>query len=165
MDQLVHMLQTQRDLQINSFGSDPCTLEGPAKVFFIRWNQQAANAELFEMLDETGWKVWATSRHVNADEAFKEMIDCWHFFMNILLAIYGEEIEKYGMQWLADQFTEQYLAKKEVNAKRQTDGYDGIFGKCPACHRDRKETEKVSLANGWRTVYCICGHIWENVLL
>ncbi len=139
MDSLVNMLQRQRDLQTLSFKKDPCTMTVEERAAFIKWNQQALNAELFEMLDEVGWKEWATSRHINADAAFKEMVDAWHFFMNILLAIYGPLVEREGVESLAHAFQRAYLDKREVNATRQAEGYDGVAGKCPGCHRDLKE--------------------------
>lgn len=163
MDSLVAMLQAQRALQIESFGSDPCALEGEARTEFIRWNQQALTAELFEMLDETGWKPWATSRHVHADLAFKEMIDGWHFFMNILLAIHGPQIIQLGDSWaeeLAVLFNQRYFEKKEINAQRQIDGYDGVTGKCEKCKRDLatvKLTWYRFREDGSKIMCCPCG--------
>ena len=38
------------------------------------------------------------------------------------------------------ELRERYLAKRVVNAQRQADGYDGVAGKCPRCHRDYLES-------------------------
>ena len=163
MESIVAMLQAQRALQIESFGSDPCALTGAERTEFIRWNQQALVAETFEMLDETGWKPWATSRHVNEDLAFKEMIDAWHFFMNILLAIHGPAILAWGETWaeeLAVMFNLRYFEKKQINAQRQVDGYDGITGKCQKCHRDLATVKLTSYRfdeKHQRIMCCPCG--------
>lgn len=165
MDRLADMLQAQRALQVDSFGLDPCALEGEELAEFIRWNQQALVAETFEMLDEVGWKPWASSRHVNVDPLRKEMVDAIHFFMNILLAAHGPDVLEYGETWLSDLFYLDYLSKREVNAERQANGYDGLSGKCPKCHRDRDETKLTDESAGYRTVYCPCGHVYENGLI
>jgi dimeric dUTPase (all-alpha-NTP-PPase superfamily) len=150
VDRLTEMLKAQRALQVDSFKQDPCLLEGEERIEFIRWNVLALEDELHEMLQETGWKPWATSRHVNADAAIKEMIDAWHFFMNLLLAIMGPEIGidlvvgRIPEEVFTDIFVVRYLDKVKVNAQRQKDGYDGLTGKCVKCHRDLAEIKPVS---------------------
>lgn len=166
MDMLIEMLQAQRDLQIKSFGKDPCTLSEAERALFIRWNQQALVAETFEMLDEVGWKEWASSRHINEEYASKEMTDAWHFFMNIMLAIHGPSVVDYGVAWLAERFARNYTNKNAVNAKRQVDGYDGIAGKCTSCKRDLAEVEfsTITNASGLTAKACQCGYPLPTLL-
>ncbi|AYN55899.2 deoxyuridine triphosphatase [Microbacterium phage Coltrane] len=127
-DRLQQLLNSQEDLQINSYGNSPAGLlpENPeAAIEFIRWNVLALTDELHELLAETGWKPWATSRHVNLTAARGELVDAFHFFMNLALVLNMDGTELF----------EQYQAKRAKNAKRQEDGYDGVTGKCPGCKR------------------------------
>lgn len=159
-DRLAQMLKLQRELQVESFKLDPAELDDEMRMEFIRWNTLALVAELVEMLDETGWKPWATSNHVHGEPALKEMVDAWHFFMNILWAIAGGGHGDADV--LAEAFTERYLAKRKVNAERQAEGYDGVTGKCPGCKRDLAEVEVRHVAPRVGDVgfsYCGgCGH-------
>ena len=124
--QLQKMLNAQRELQIEAYGKDPTLLNGDERADFIRWNMLALNNEILgEALDETGWKPWATSRHINQQAFHGEMVDGWHFFMNLMLVS--------GMT--ADDLERGYYLKRAKNAKRQVDGYDGVAGKCRKCKR------------------------------
>ena len=125
MADLNDMLEAQRQLQINSYGKDPAVLEGEERVEFIRWNVLALEDELHEALGEVGWKPWATSRHVNEPEFKGELVDAWHFFMNLILVGHIT----------ADEFLIGYFSKRTINANRQEDGYDGVTGKCVGCGR------------------------------
>lgn len=123
---IAEMLELQRELQINSYGKDPAhILDGPERMDFIRWNVLALEDELHEALAETGWKPWAKSQHVNEQAFAGEMVDAWHFFMNLMLVghMSAETLEK------------GYLAKRLKNAARQRDGYDGVSTKCQLCKR------------------------------
>lgn len=124
-DNLEQMLSAQHKMQINSFGNNPNTLEGEEAVEFIRWNALALTDELHEALAETGWKPWATSKHVNRDAFIGELVDAFHFFMNLMLVV----------DCTAGEFTAAYFAKRDLNIKRQAEGYDGIAGKCHECKR------------------------------
>lgn len=134
------MLRMQNELQKVMGpvkGRTPADLEPEERATFLTWNAFALEDEIHEAMQETGWKPWATSRHLNADLMMKEMVDAWHFFMNILLTI-GAEM-KLGPDEVADLFTKHYIIKHTINAQRQAEGYDGIAGKCSQCHRDLKE--------------------------
>lgn len=133
------MLKAQRDLQVESFGLDPVELQDEERIEFIRWNTLALINELQEMLSETGWKPWATSKHVNGAAAFGELVDAWHFFMNLMWAVSGQGALG-DADVLADEFIERYFAKRTRNAERQAEGYDGVTGKCPSCKRDMAES-------------------------
>lgn len=118
------MFDSQLDLQKNVYGVNPSELSDVDKMEFIRSMILACTDELHEALNETGWKPWATSNHIN-DEAFKnELVDAWHFMMNLMLVIDMNATELY----------KRYLAKRAKNIKRQEDGYDGL-DKCPLCKR------------------------------
>lgn len=143
MSALVQMFNAQRDLQIKAYGKDPSTIVDPEEqVQFIKDMVLAASDELHEFLGEIGWKPWATSRHINTEDAKGELVDLWHFFMNLMLAI--------GMTPL-DLF-EGYMEKRGRNIKRQADGYDGVAGKCQSCGRaldDLAKKRGISVSSAW----------------
>lgn len=119
-------LEETRKLQIEAYGRDPRLLEGEERIEFIRWNTLAVVNEVMEMLDETGWKPWATSRHVNEDAAGGEVVDVLHFVANLLLA--------FG--WDDGKLDAAYLRKMLKNRARMASGtYDGVSGKCSGCKR------------------------------
>lgn len=119
-------LEETRALQIQAFGKDPLALEGEDRIEWIRWNVLAATDELHEMLNETGWKPWATSRHVNEKAAGGELVDVLHFVANLLLAV----------GWEDGTLEDAYVAKMQKNRDRMASGtYDGLTGKCKVCKR------------------------------
>lgn len=122
---LEKMLHAQRMLQIESFNLDPAELQDEERIEFIRWNVIALFSEINEVLNETGWKPWATSRHVNDTRCLLELVDVFHFFMNLLWATYGQDVLG-DAPTLAEVFTEEYMRKRDVNAQRQREGYTGV---------------------------------------
>lgn len=137
MPEFDRWLQMQRKLQIQAFDKDPALLEGDERATFMTWNSAALVFELGEAMDEVGWKPWATSRHMNREAFIAEMVDLLHFAGNLLLCA----AQVYDSGWvdvkgLAEEVWQAYEAKHEVNLKRQEDGYDGVAGKCPKCHRE-----------------------------
>lgn len=125
MRSLAEMMDAQQHLQeiINGKRLDQFTDE--ERMEALRINVLALIKELGEALDETGWKPWATSNHINA-YAFKgEIVDAWHFLMNLMLHV--------GMT--PEDLYDGYFIKHRINLKRQRDGYDGVTGKCPQCKR------------------------------
>ncbi len=125
-DRLTWMFHKQEELQRNAYGKSPLEIEDDEeRVRFIKDMVLAAEDELHEALAEVGWKPWATSRHIN-EEAFKgELVDLFHFFMNLCLVV----------KMTPQELHERYAEKRERNIKRQQEGYDGIAGKCPYCKR------------------------------
>ncbi len=89
----------------------------------MRLNVLALENEPHEALAETGWKPWATSNHINVERFHGELVDAWHFFMNLMLHS--------GMT--AETLTTLYYAKREINITRQNNGYTGVTEKCPGC--------------------------------
>lgn len=140
---ITEFLNMQRQLQINmkeanpTQGGDPYLMEPEELAVFITWNFTALVKELGEALDEVGWKPWASSRHVHYPAGLHEMVDGWHFFLNIMLGM-GAWASK-PPEELGDEFTSYYRIKNAKNLQRQVEGYDGVTGKCPHCKRDLAE--------------------------
>jgi dimeric dUTPase (all-alpha-NTP-PPase superfamily) len=124
-DRLDFMLRTQREFQemINGYPLD--TQDDETRIENIKTSVLAALDELHEALGEVGWKPWATSRHINTEAFRSELIDVWHFLMNLFLHA--------GMN--GDDITRLYIDKQAKNRARQRNGYDGVAGKCPSCKR------------------------------
>ena len=126
LDRLGEMFELQGDLQRNTYGCHPADIPDPeARIQFIKDMKLAADAELQEFLDEVGWKPWASSRHINEEAAQGELVDLFHFFMNLCMAV----------SLTPDQLFEKYRTKRQKNIRRQAEGYDGVTGKCPDCGR------------------------------
>lgn len=124
-DSLAQMFGEQRQLQIKSYGKDPSALEGEERIQFIKDMKLALDDELAEFLAEVGWKPWASSRHVNVEPAQGELVDVFHFFMNLCMVV--------GLT--PEALHEKYMLKRQKNADRQRDGYDGVTTKCAKCKR------------------------------
>ena len=124
-DRLAIMLNMQSELQEKSFGTRVEDLEGVDRIQFFKEMRLALEDELGEAMDEMGWKIWATSKHFNQEAVKGELVDAWHFFMNLCIVA--------GMD--AEELFERYLKKHNVNVSRQADGYDGVSTKCPKCKR------------------------------
>ena len=131
-------LETTALLQIIAYGRDPRDLvedDGHGQLTeegaeFFRWNVLAAQAELVELLNEAGWKPWATSRHFNREQIIGEAVDALHFIANLLrmTGCTGHELSA------------RYRGKQLVNLDRQIASYDGVTGKCRVCKRDLAES-------------------------
>lgn len=160
-DRLELMLEMQRELQKKHMkDGDPALLEGDQMADFMRWNAFALIDEISEAMQEVGWKPWATSRHINKEAFLKEMVDAFHFFMNLLIC---------GTQGLpssiiADTFTRLYLEKNAENARRQVEGYDGVEEKCPHCRRDLQSVgiSQVATPSGVIVRCRGCGEVIEG---
>lgn len=129
---LAHLLQLQYDLQ---FEIPPprnvMQLVGQERVEFIRWNYIALVDELHEALQEISWKPWASAEFFNRELFLKELVDAFHFFMNLLLVAAPTP----AVNDLAHEFVQLYLKKREINRERHAAGYDGVSDKCPNCKR------------------------------
>ena len=147
---LERMLVLQAGLQKMINGKPIDQFTDAERMEAIRVNVLACTDELHEALGETGWKPWATSNHINTESFHSELVDAFHFFMNLMLHS--------GMT--AQQLFDGYVAKNRRNWERYKDGtYDGIKGKCPGCKRDYydagvecKPTPDGAEASGWCTV-------------
>lgn len=91
------------------------------RVAFIKEHSIHLNQEINEMLYELPyfkpWKDYSklSDWHEQAmiEKAKMELIDAWHFFMNIALAL----------GFTPDQFYQMYTAKNQENHRRQDEGY------------------------------------------
>lgn len=84
----------------------------------------AATDELHEAMNETGWKSWASSRHVNEEEIKDELTDTWLFLLNLMLSV----------NMTAEDLYSRYAKKRASNERRHRERYQGIE-KCPTCKR------------------------------
>lgn len=125
-DFLTKMFVEQRMLQLKSYGKDPGQITDPEeRIQFIKDMDLALNDEMAEFRGEIGWKPWATSRHVNEEAAQGELVDAFHFFMNLCMAVNMTPLMLF----------EKYMLKRQKNADRQAAGYDGVSTKCAQCGR------------------------------
>lgn len=119
------IFEMQHDLQAKISENCPCSMTTDESIEFIRNNVLAATAELHEALDETGWKPWATSRHINRDAFKSELVDVLKFYMNLMIVT--------EITW--EEIIEGFHKKHKVNFERLVNGYDGVSTKCPGCKR------------------------------
>lgn len=114
------MLQMQRKFQ-ERLGADFESMSTQDRVAFIKEYSIHLNQEINEMLYELPYfKPWKDySGLTKADEqmmfekAKMELIDAWHFFMNMML----------GLGMTADEMYTMYIAKNRENHRRQDAGY------------------------------------------
>lgn len=126
MDRLSEMLDMQRDLQVTAYHRDPSTLDISDKIQFIKDMHIAITDELHELLGEVDWKPWTHGdRGINYAGAKKELVDVWHFFMNLMIVL----------DVTPDELFAFYTKKRQVNINRQNNEYDGVSTKCPKCKR------------------------------
>lgn len=124
----VTMYRAQTNLQRDTYlgGKHPTELDDAAKMEYLRTNFLALFNEVNEAMDETGWKPWATSNHINYEAYRSELVDAFHFFLNLLFTA--------GIT--PHEFFNKFMEKNDRNRQRQVEGYDGLKGKCPGCKRD-----------------------------
>ena len=120
------LLDRQRDIQrVFLNGPTPVELPPDRKMAFLMETGLALIKEMGEALDETGWKPWASSNHINSDAYRGELADVFIFLMNAMLID--------GMT--TDELWRLVEAKQQINLDRQRNGYDGVSTKCPGCKR------------------------------
>lgn len=154
MDRLNQMVNLQRALQANSFiGQDPATLKIDDKIRYIKDMILGLEDELHEVMGEMSWKPWTVGeKSINADGVKKELVDAWHFLMNIMVAV----------DMSGDELYKMYMKKRAVNEARMESGtYDGKSTKCPGCKRALEDVtlQDIKLPNSDITdiVFCQCG--------
>lgn len=108
VDKLEIMFQKQAVLQ-RELGND--NLEW--NVEYIKVNILAITDEIMEVLRETPWKPWKKQQVFDKDKYKEELVDTFHFFMNLCLA--G------GMN--ADELFMRYNRKNAINHLRKKKGY------------------------------------------
>lgn len=123
-EKLEAMFAQQRAFQ-ESLGMDYDNMTNLDRIYEFKEMKLALEMELAEALDEMGWKPWASSKHFNQLAVQGELVDAWHFFMNLCFIA--------GMT--PEDLMAGYLVKNAKNKKRQVEGYDGVSTKCPHCKR------------------------------
>lgn len=125
VDALQTMMHQQLAMQRDTYGIDYVNMTDEERIHHFKEMLHALNDEMHEALGEMGWKPWASSKHFNTDAIQGELIDAWHFFMNLL--------------WISKmtpgELFEKYQAKRLKNIQRQVEGYDGVSTKCAGCRR------------------------------
>ena len=92
------------------------------RAAFLRDHFVFCNQEMQEMLYEIPffkhWKDYSKMTDEEIEEAYdkakEELIDAWHFFINIML----------GLGMTAEELFTRYLDKHKENIRRQDEGYD-----------------------------------------
>lgn len=98
----------------------------------IRTSALAMIVETAEALQEAPWKPWAVSAGTspfNKPAYTAELVDVWHFFINLCLL--GNVS--------ADDIYAGYMRKQRINRQRQLEGYSDRKDKCAGCGRDVNE--------------------------
>lgn len=120
MDRLETMLQMQKDLQ-ERLGTDFGSLSTADKATFMRNHRGYLEDEIAEALYEMPmYKLWKNYDKLSEEDYRQawqkvkmELVDAWHFFMNLLLCA----------GFTAEEFFEMYMAKNKENHRRQDAGY------------------------------------------
>lgn len=120
VDPLEHMLEMQKEFQDRVDPRYDSDLK--ERAAFLRDHFVFCDQELQEMLYEVPffkhWKSYSNMTDEEIVEAFSkakdELIDAWHFFMNLSIGL--------GMD--AEEFYQRYLDKHKENIRRQDEGYD-----------------------------------------
>lgn len=131
---LADLLEEQRRLELK-FGVDFDVMSIDERVQFIKDMVLAVEDEAHEALKEVSWKPWQRGpRYVNYDAYNGELVDVFHLVLCLMLA----------GNMTAGDLVRGYREKRELNAKRQAEGYTGR-DKCPICARalDDAKTECV----------------------
>jgi dimeric dUTPase (all-alpha-NTP-PPase superfamily) len=108
MDKLDYIFKMQEDLQKRLGYNYKEFNNNYFNLMFI-----GAITELCEMLEKTKWKPWKKSANNDITEIQKEIIDAWHFLIN--LSIHA------GMS--SDYLFNMYINKNNINHERQKNGY------------------------------------------
>ena len=117
LDMMLHMQQVFQE----RLGTRFDTMTARDRVAFIKEHSIHLNQEVNEMLYELPyfkpWKDYSDITEANEMRAIAkaqmELIDAWHFFMNMML----------GLGIDAEGFYNMYMAKNRENHRRQDAGY------------------------------------------
>ena len=151
---LQEIFDRQLSLQNQAYGKDLVAIGnggGEAMAQEVKDNILALEDELHEALNEVGWKPWATSRHMNREAYLSELVDALHFLVNLYALGGGDAMDMF----------ERYLKKNNRNRERQLEGYDGIKGKCPGCHR-ALDDPAVECQQGIYQTWCTATKQWYD---
>lgn len=118
-DRLTHMFTKQHELQERLGTIQKIKISPKMQQCFIDKMILAVHEEASEILRETSSKHksmpfgWKENNTFNTLEYKKEVIDLWHFVMNLWLAVDGTP----------DDFYQLYLLKNQTNHCRQDENY------------------------------------------
>lgn len=146
--------EIQQAMQREVFGNDVRLMPPVVLAAWIKENVFWATDELHELIQEVpAAKPWANTETIHKDAAFGELIDHFHFMMNILDAL-GKTPR---------DLLDGYVKKQKRNVARQKSGYTGE-DKCPGCRRAWDDIDAVREGSRTRlavtnladetTVYC-----------
>jgi hypothetical protein len=132
LDRLQALVTRQYQLQqtLGELPGDDATNED--RIIYLRTMVLACIDELLEALNETGWKPWALSDHINEAAAFGELSDALQFLLNAFFAVSPKGMTP---EWIARAIDDRHMAKVKVNIARHEQGYDGVSTKCTICRR------------------------------
>lgn len=150
---LTSMIELQRQLQTRSFGFDFEAMTEQERVEYLRWNVLALTDELHEILSETSWKPWAKTTYIHDEKAFNELVDAFHFLMNLMLVIFPT----LDSGRLAQELATRYAKKNAVNVKRSEMNYDGKTTKCDGCRRALDDPGMIHNLDGVNFECASCG--------
>lgn len=113
------MFQHQKNLQ-SKLGTFNKIKDESMKQKFINQMLLAVHEEAVEIMRETKYKNpdcvefgWKKTQLFNEENYKEEIVDLFHFVMNLSLAV--------GME--AEEFYERYCNKNKINHDRQDEGY------------------------------------------
>jgi dimeric dUTPase (all-alpha-NTP-PPase superfamily) len=108
MDRLKDLFRRQIGFQY-LIGNFPLIIE---RQKYINEQALALIVETTEALQETNWKSWKKSNGYNEEKFKEELIDCWHFLINLTLTVMSDE-----------EFYKKFIEKNDINYKRQSENY------------------------------------------
>lgn len=124
-DKLNQIIEMQQDYQ-RQLGHDFEKMTLCKRIAYILEMSYALEDEVHESTKEVGWKSWARSKHINEEAYRSELIDCFFFLLNLMLAARMTPLDIFR----------GYKAKLAKNLARIRDRYDGKSTKCPVCKRE-----------------------------
>ena len=110
-DKLKDMFERQKKFQelLKNF---PITLVTQRKELINNFSL-ALIVETTEALQETNWKPWQKNGFYDKSKFQNEIVDCWHFLINLSLIAFDNE----------EDFYRKFIEKNNENIKRQERGY------------------------------------------
>jgi len=146
-DRWARMLIRQYQLQTETFGFDPPLLQGRERGDYVTWNVVALEDELHEAMQELSWKPWATDDFFNREAYLDELVDAFHFLLNLVFVAGKAESGYLDLDELSFEFFTRYMKKAQINVERQKTpgGFKTLGTKCPDCGRAIEAGERDTL--------------------
>lgn len=112
MDKLEEIFELQHELNLR-IGVQTEGMDEAEKAKWVLNYSRALQQETAELIDSVPWKWWAKYQEFDEQNAKVEVVDLFHFLISIaqVLGMTAEDIHR------------AYVAKNEVNHKRQESGY------------------------------------------